>query len=144
MITVILTQVHVKQCCEKKGISEEEYNDNATGKAGPVRLPFDYEMNIDPDNPGKCPKCDLRGTPGAIRKHFREAHARPKCPFCSKEYSLYFMSRHIATKHTQKLDYQCEICSMRFWKEKQLQHHKDEVRSSDTHQPLHNLCKGFF
>ena len=54
--------------------------------------------------------------------------SRPKCPFCGKAYSLYFMSRHIATKHTQKLDYQCEICSMRFWKEKQLQHHKDEVR----------------
>ena len=68
----------MKQCCEKKGISEEEYNANSNGKSGPVRLPFEYEMNIDPDNPGKCPECGLRGTAGAIRKHFREAHARPK------------------------------------------------------------------
>jgi transcriptional regulator NrdR family protein len=136
-------RVHMKQCCAKKGVTEEEYYNNINGKPGPVRLPYDYDMEIDASNPGQCPKCQLRGSAGSIRKHFREAHARPKCPFCSKEYSLYFMSRHIATKHTQKLDFQCEICSQRFWKEKQLQHHKDEVHIKEAKFVCEHCGKAF-
>jgi hypothetical protein len=72
----------MQQCCAKKGVTEEEYYNNIRGKPEPVRLPYDYDMEIGALNPCQFPKCQFRGSAGSIRTHFYTAQARPKCLFC--------------------------------------------------------------
>ena len=60
-------------------------------------------------DPLRCSQCDFTADKVAkVKKHFREYHYRPLCPYCGRPYSYYFLDRHIRTMHTGELQFQCE------------------------------------
>ena len=138
---------HVPICEENKALRERRTLQRKIGTDKPLSTGFDYTdkpkrpaprkglqlpegcpepepCELDPNDPEQCPKCDYRNPkPHRVKQHYKEQHVKVQCKYCNKELSLYFIERHVAQKHTQQLDFQCEICSQRFFREHLLLNH---------------------
>lgn len=98
-----------------------------------------------PTDREQCSKCNFRSDKlHKLKKHYREYHEKKTCPHCKKAYSFYFIDRHIKTAHTKDLQFQCEICSQRFYRERQLKHHIDEYHVKEMKYVCEVCGEGFY